>query len=98
MIKDDIKLMLGDSAVGFSDEQIMLAYRIAVAEIEDYCQRPVDENLEFTAVKMAVFKLGRIGSEGLASQSFSGVSESYMTDYPADIKSVLNRKRRVKII
>jgi hypothetical protein len=39
-----------------------------------------------------------MGSEGLASQGYSGVSESYINDYPADIKAILNRKRRLKVI
>ncbi len=54
--------------------------------------------LELIAEKIAIIKLNRLNTEGLSSQSFSGVSESYIDGYPAEIKAVLNRKRKVKII
>ena len=95
---EDIKLLLGESASNYTDAQINLAYRLAVAEAEAHCNRTVDLELELCAEMMAVIKLNRMGSEGLASQSFSGVSESYIDGYPADIMAILNRKRKVKVL
>lgn len=95
---DEIKILLGDAAANYSDAEITLAYKIACAEVEDYCKRDLDITLDLTAKQIAVIKLNRKNTEGLSSQSFSGVSESYIDGYPADIKAVLNRKRKVKIL
>ena len=95
---EEIKLLLGDAASNYTDAQISLAYKMALAEIEDYCKREADATLELLAEKIAVIKLNRMNTEGLASQSYSGVSESYIDGYPADILAVLNRKRKIKVI
>lgn len=94
----EIRTMLGDAAPHYSDEQIMLAFRQASAEVEDYCGRELDAVLEFTAEQIAVIKLNRQGTEGLSSQSYSGVSESYIDGYPAEIQKILNRKRKIKVV
>ena len=95
---EEIKLLLGEAASSFSDAQISLALKMAIFEVEDYCNREVDTTLELIAEKIAVIKLNRINTEGLSSQSFSGVSESYIDGYPADIQAVLNRKRKIKVM
>jgi hypothetical protein len=95
---EEIKLLLGEAAANFTDAQIGLALKLAIAEVEDYCNRELDYNLELQALKIAVIKLNRIGTEGLASQGFSGISESYIDGYPADIVAALNRKRKIKIL
>lgn len=95
---DEIKLLLGDAAVNYSDDLIGLCLKQAIAEVEGYCNREIDYELEMIAEKIAIIKLNRMNTEGLASQSFSGVSESYIDGYPQDILNVLNRKRKIKII
>lgn len=95
---EELKLLLGDSASNYSDDLIALCLKRALAEVEAYCRREPDYELEEVAVEIAILKLNRIGTEGLASQSYSGVSESYIDGYPAHILSVLNRKRKVKVL
>ena len=95
---EEIKLLLGDAAGNFTDAQVGLALKMALAEVEAYCNRKLDLELEIIAQKIAVIKLNRLNTEGLASQSYSGVSESYIDGYPAEILSVLNRKRKIKVI
>lgn len=95
---DEIKIMLGEAANNFSEAQISLAYKLALAEVEAYCNREADEVLSLIAERIAVIKLNRTNSEGLASQAFSGVSENYLDGYPADIVAVLNRKRKIKVM
>lgn len=94
----DIKLMLGDAVSNFSDDLIALYYKQSLAEVEDYCKREADAVLEGVADRIAVIKLNRLNSEGLASQNFSGVSESYINGYPADIQAILDRKRKIRLI
>lgn len=95
---ENIKLMLGNSASNYTDEQINLAYKRASLEVEAYCMREIDIELEMIVEEIAVIKLVRMNTEGLASQSVSGVSESYLNDYPQHIKNVLNRKRKIKAL
>ena len=95
---EEIKILLGDVANNFSEAQIGLALKMAMAEVQGYCNREIDAELEVCVERIAIIKLNRMNPEGLASQSYSGVSESYVNGYPADIQAVLNRKRRIKVI
>ena len=95
---EEIKLLLGDTAESFTDEQIGLCLKWALAEVEAYCGRQLDYELEVIAERIAIIKLNRINSEGLLSQAYSGVSENYIDGYPADILAVLNRKRKIKFL
>ena len=95
---EEIKLLLGDAAASFSDALIALTAKQAVAEVESYCNRKIDYELELVALKIAIIKLNRLNSEGLASQSYSGVSESYIDGYPAEVLAILNRKRKLKVV
>ena len=95
---EEINLLLGDTAESFTDEQIGLCLKWALAEVEAYCGRQLDYELEVIAERIAIIKLNRINSEGLLSQAYSGVSENYVEGYPADILAVLNRKRKLKVL
>jgi hypothetical protein len=95
---EEIKLLLGEAASNYSDAQISLCLKMALAEVEAYCNRTADIELEFIAQKIAVIKLNRMNTEGLASQAYSGVSENYIDGYPAEILTVLNRKRKIKVL
>lgn len=95
---EEIKLLLGDAANNYTEAQINLALKMSLTEVEDYCNREADYSLELAAMRIAVIKLNRLNTEGLASQGFSGVNESYIDGYPADILAVLNRKRKIKVV
>jgi hypothetical protein len=95
---DNIKILLGEAAANYTEEQVELFYQMSVAEIEAYCNRAIDAELELIAQRITAIKLMRMNTEGLLSQSFSGVSENYIDGYPADIQAVLNRKRKVKVL
>lgn len=87
---EQIKLLSGKT-----DENIIsLLVEKSKKEIESYLQQeylPVFENV---MVDMAVVKLNRIGTEGLASQGYSGVSESYIDQYPYYIMKQLDSFKR----
>lgn len=95
---EEIKVLLGDAASNYTDSQIGLCAKMALAEVEGYCGRTADYELEIVAEKIAIIKLNRMNTEGLSSQSYSGVSQSYIDGYPADILAVLKRKRKVKVV
>lgn len=46
---EEIKLLLGDAASNFSDAQISLCFKLALTEIEAYCNRTADVELEMIA-------------------------------------------------
>lgn len=95
---EEIKILLGDAADNYTDAQINLSYKLALAEVEAYCNREADTTLELIAEKIAIIKLNRINTEGLAAQAYSGVSENYIDGYPAEILAILNRKRKIKVV
>lgn len=95
---EELKIMLGDAAAAFTDAQIELALKMAIAEVEAYCNRVIDTELEIVAQRIAIIRLNRMNTEGLAGQAFSGVNETYVDGYPADIAAILNRKRKVKLL
>ena len=95
---EDIKILLGDAASNYTDSLINLVAKQAVAEIETYCNRTIDTELELVALQIAIIKLNRINTEGLQGQSYSGVSENYLDGYPANILAILNRKRKIKVV
>lgn len=95
---EEIKLMLGDAASNYSDALINLCYKQSLAEVESYCNREYDLELAMVAQRITVLKLNRINTEGLSGQSFSGVSETYLDGYPADIQAILDRKRKLKLL
>lgn len=95
---EEIKTLLGDAAANYSDAQIGLCLKMALAEVQAYCNRELDFELEIVAQRIAIIKLNKLNAEGLSSQSYSGVSESYIDGYPADIMAVLKRKRRMKVL
>ena len=91
---ENIKLLLGDAAENYSDALINLRYKQAVLEVEAYCGRPLDIELETIVEEITVIKLNRQNTEGLSSQS---ISESYIDGYPAHIQAVLDSKRIRKV-
>ena len=95
---EEMKVLLGDSVSNYTEDQIGLCLKLALAEIESYCNRTVDYELELVAERVAIIKLQRLNTESLKSQSYSGVSESYIDGYPADIKAILDRKRKIKVL
>lgn len=95
---NNIKILLGAAADNFTEAQIELCANRAKTEVETYCNRALDAELEAVAEEIAIIKLNRLNTEGLASQGFSGVSESYIDGYPANILAVLNRKRKIKVV
>lgn len=95
---EELKIFLGDAAANYTEPQMSLALRLATAEIEEYCGRELDTALEVCALQIAKIKLLRMNTEGLTAQGLSGVSESYLDGYPAEIKAILNRKRKIKVV
>ena len=56
------------------------------------------ENLTGTIVNMVLYDYNRMGTEGLTSENYSGVSFGYASGYSDDIMKQLRRYRKVRVI
>ena len=54
--------------------------------------------MEYIVEELVVLRYNKLGSEGLQSESFSGISQTFNQDIPQDIKSQLNQFRRLKTL
>ena len=94
---EKIKICLTNNT--YTDALINLFIEDTTKEVKIYCNREdIDTELESVIRKIVIIKLNRMNSEGLSSQAFSGVSESFIDGYPQDIIAILNRKRKLKIL
>lgn len=71
----------------------------AQSKFLNYCHlQEMPDNAQQTVVDYAIVLFNRRGSEGLSSESYSGVNNTYETDIPADIKSDWNTFRKVQLL
>lgn len=56
------------------------------------------ESLKATIIAMVIYAYNRLGSEGVTSESYSGVSFAYTAGYSDDIMKQLRRFRKVGVI
>lgn len=71
----------------------------AEAEILDYCNRDaLLPRMLGLQRELAIIYYNRLGSEGESSRSEGGVSVSYSTDIPENIKNRLMAFRRLKLV
>lgn len=95
---DDLLILLGGRFLDISDDLIRLFIEQTKSEVESYCNRPLDDQLKLVCEEIILIKINRYNTEGLSSQSVNGITESYIEGYPAHIKSILDSKRRLKVI
>ena len=97
-ILEKIKLMLG---LADTTKDVLLAMLAEDAKTEavDYCNLSIyDVKLDSTLVKMVIQTYNKSITQGIATESFSGVSESYINGYTIDVIAMLNKNRKVKFI
>lgn len=93
-----IKAML---SISDDSKDTLLGYLIdnAQAFVISYCGlSEYTTTLDNIVIKMVLEDFNKLGSEGIASKSFSGMSESYNEDYSAQIYVILNRNKRARFI
>ena len=65
--------------------------------LSDTNQSELNLQLSSAVVSLSVIAVNRIGTEGLASEGYSGVSTSYLDDVPPRVASILNANRRLGV-
>ncbi len=71
----------------------------AVNKVMNFTKRDkayVEKELQNQVIDLAIILYNRKGTEGLKSQSYSGVSETYVEDIPNEIKRDLYAYRLLK--
>ena len=63
--------------------------------LADTNQPILNTQLESAVISLSVIAVNRLGTEGLASEGYSGVSTSYLDDVPPRVVSILNANRRL---
>ncbi|MBN1070491.1 hypothetical protein DVV81_04800 [Clostridium botulinum] len=96
-IIESIKLRPGISNV----DEFLLADLVqdSVIEVSDYINLKEGKELPIGCISIikdiVVIKVNKLGSEGVSSESYSGVSQSYTEDIPKDILRKLKRYRKL---
>lgn len=94
---DKIKLLLGIEDEEY-DALLSLMVKIAEEEVLAYTHLEDTDGLEYIIQMIVVEKFNKIGSEGIASKSYSGVSENINDGYSEPIKKLLLSKRKMRTI
>lgn len=92
-----IKLLLGlqDNS---KDNILTLLIESAIQEAVDFTHNDSVAEQEDLICDMVVWKYNRLGTEGVDSESYSGVSFHYSTSYPDTITSRLKALRKVRVL
>lgn len=95
---DKIKVLLGLTDET-KDTLLTILIEQAIEEAIDYTHNEECINtINSTIIQMVVYKYNRIGTEGLDSEGYSGVSFAYTADYPESIMRALKAKRRIRTV
>ncbi len=79
------------------DAVLQLLIDDAAAYAVNYCDLSVyDSQLDSAVFRMVLQDYTRLGSQGIAAQSYSGASEQYLNGYSEDIHALLRKYRKVK--
>lgn len=81
------------------DNLFMLLIDLAKQEFLDYTGRAdVPAAAEGLITFMVVEKFNRIGAEGMETQRYNSIDETFIDGYSANIQSGLKRYRKVKLL
>lgn len=90
---EDLKILL-NIVDDNKDKLLELIIKKSKNIVKNYCNvNEVPVELEDTVTDIAVIVYNRMGTEGLSSESYSGVSNSFESDMPKSIRRNLNRYR-----
>ena len=94
---DKIKTLLGITADDKNDLLTLLIEQ-ATEEAILFTHNDSLEDLNTAIIKMVVYNYNRLGTEGVDSENYSGVSFNYSADYPDSIIRMLKAKRKLVML
>ena len=81
------------------EEKLEIILDQVAEDFKAICNRDdVPDNASAIISQMVSFRYNHLGAEGLSSQSFSGMSESLMSDYPDNLKRAMYGWRKVRLV
>lgn len=93
-----IKKMLSPTITdNTQDELLQLLMQQSIEEAINYTHNDNICELEGCICNMVVYNFNRLGTEGLNSEGYSGVSYGYSSDYPESILRQLKAHRKVRM-
>lgn len=93
---ENIKLLLG-LADDSKDDLLTLLIQQAIEEAINFTHNDDLSDLHTAIERMVVYNYNRIGTEGVDSEGYSGVSFNYTEDYPDSIMRILKSKRKIVV-
>ena len=99
-ILEKVKLILDIDTLDLTkDKKLQMLIDDAIVVAIDYCNlTEYVTKLDSIVAKMAIQDYNKARVQGINSESFSGVSESYINGYSADVYIMLNKNRKLKTI
>lgn len=94
---EDIKMLLGITSTD-KDEILELLITQGTAEAIQLTQNDNTKALKPLIIKIVIYNYNRLGTEGLTSESYSGVSYSYCDDYPESIMRTARAYRKLRVL
>lgn len=94
---ENIKLLLGIKDAS-KDDILMLLIQSCINEAKNYTHNNSIINYENVIDDMVVYRFNLLGTEGLNSETYSGVKFDYASDYPESILRQLRSHRKVVTI
>ena len=92
------RLMLRIDEIELSDSKLSEIIDDVTIEVLANTNQPIlNTQLESAVISLSVVAVNRLGTEGLASEGYSGVSTSYLDDVPPRVASILNANRRLGV-
>lgn len=92
-------LKLRPSTTAYSNELLQDLIVDTVTDVKDYINYSDKEEIPaalYGVIKeLVLFKLARLGSEGISSQQGNEVSENFLNDIPLHVKKKLYRYRKL---
>lgn len=97
---EKIKLLLGISDEDTTKDELI---NLLISNAKDYAVSfcgygEYNSQFDVIVMKMVVEDYNRLGSEGISSKSFNGISESYTEDYSAGILNSLRRYKKIILL
>ena len=81
-----------------SDDKLKGIMDDVTLEVLANTNQPIlNTQLESAVISLSVIAVNRLGTEGLTSEGYSGVSTSYLDDVPPRVASILNANRRLGV-
>lgn len=94
---EKVKVLLGltDST---KDDLLNVLLEGCIEEAINYTHNNDISKFDTAIVKMVVYQYNRLGTEGVDSENYSGVSFNYSEDYPESIMRQLRAYRKLRTL